>query len=77
MPYRKSSGRPRLARATGPGSMGVDSEIVQLIAVGKAEDAAKLYEDNKNRTHKSGAWKYSRMGLWHALYRQGDDRART
>lgn len=77
MPHRKSAGRQRLAPASGPGSIFIDSEITALIETGKAEDAAKLYEAHKMRTYKSGAWKLSRFGAWHVLYRKGDDRART
>lgn len=75
MPHRKASGRQRLAPATGAGSIFIDSEINTLIEAGKAEDAAKHYEVHKMRTHKSGAWKLSRFGQWHALFRAGDGRA--
>jgi hypothetical protein len=76
LPYHRKRRRQRLKPASGAGSIFADSEMQQLIDAGRVEDAAKLFEAHQARTHKSGAWKRSKMRMWHDYYRAGDDRAR-
>jgi hypothetical protein len=60
----------RLKRAIGPGSYGVDSQMQQLITDGKEAEAAKLFEDDQARTHRSGAWARLKMRTWYDWQKQ-------
>lgn len=65
------SAGPRLVRASGPGSMDCEVEIVALIRAGKRDAALKLFEDDRDLCGRP----IKRLAYWYELAKRDDPMA--